>query len=517
MANQTPPREGEDKASALTNNAAAIRAIASAVEGTIGPKGLDTMLVDRYGDVLITNAGVTILEKMDVNHPAARLLLNVAKAQQEEIGDGTTTATIMASSLVNEGAEQVKRGVPIARVIEGVKFGVRHALESMETHSRSVTDMDRVVLKQVALVAGREHEDIAELVVEAASLMGREKLCDPAFKLSQMILAKEGAQNEVFLGVMIEKEPLHKDMPHQLKDVPVLLFDDALEPDEFDEEALATESGFARYMAIQQEFRESVEKILQLGVKFILTDKGIHPFAEEAFTDAGVMVLTRVPGRAVRQVAEHTGAKRIKRSALKRNLPELAVALGYASQVYHDERLGHVRVLGGNGKAIATILVGASTAEVVGERERIAKDAASSVQAAVRGGIVPGGGALEIAAARDILKLRDQLKGMSAYGLDCVVEALKRPLAQIVENAGFNPLEKVEEALAAQANENNDCLTIDCDTGVVADLYQQGIIDPTLVKIHALKAAGEVAIAILRIDTIIKKREVEPQQGQGLV
>lgn len=113
MANQTPPREGEDKASALTNNAAAIRAIASAVEGTIGPKGLDTMLVDRYGDVLITNAGVTILEKMDVNHPAARLLLNVAKAQQEEIGDGTTTATIMASSLVNEGAEQVKRVFPL--------------------------------------------------------------------------------------------------------------------------------------------------------------------------------------------------------------------------------------------------------------------------------------------------------------------------------------------------------------------------------------------------------------------
>jgi chaperonin GroEL (HSP60 family) len=175
-----------------------------------------------------------------------------------------------------------------------------------------------------------------------------------------------------------------------------------------------------------------------------------------------------------------------------------------------------VRVLGGIGKAIATILVGASTAEVVGERERIAKDAASSVQAAVRGGIVPGGGAIEIAAARDIMKLRDQLKGMSAYGLDCVVEALKQPLAQIIENAGFNPLEKVEETLAAQANENNDCLTIDCDTGLVTDLFEQGIIDPTLVKLHALKAAGEVAEAILRIDTIIKKRDQEPQLGQGL-
>lgn len=516
MANNTPPRDGEERSSALTNNAAAIRAIASAVEGTIGPKGLDTMLVDRYGEVLITNAGVTILEKMDVSHPAARLLINVAKAQQEEIGDGTTTATIMASALISEGAEQVQRGVPIARVIEGVRYGIKHALLSMEQHSRDLVGMDRVLLKQVALVAGREHEDIADLAVEAAILMGKDKLSDPAFKLANMILAKEGAQNEVLLGVIIEKEPLNKDMPRQIDEVKVLLFDDALEPEEIDEEALATESGFARYMALQQEFSQAIEKIIQLGVHLILTDKGIHALAEEAFTDAGIMVLTRVPARTVRQIAEHTGAKRIKRSALRRSLTELETVVGRAARVQHDEKLGHVRVLGGAGKAIATILVGASTSEVVGERERIAKDAASSVQAAVRGGIVPGGGAIEIAAARDILKLRDQLKGMSAYGLDCVVEALKKPLAQIIENAGFNPLEKVEEALAAQANENNDCLTIDCDTGLVSDLFLQGIIDPTLVKLHALKAAGEVAEAILRIDTIIKKRDQEPQMGQGL-
>ena len=516
MANNTPARDGEERASALTNNAAAIRAIASAVEGTIGPKGLDTMLVDRYGDVLITNAGVTILEKMDVSHPAARLLINVAKAQQEEIGDGTTTATIMASTLINEGAEQVQRGVPIARVIEGVRFGVSHAITSMMRHSRPLTTMDRTLLKQVALVAGREHDDIADLAVEAAILMGREKLSDPVFKLAHMILAKEGAQNEVLFGVIIEKEPLNKDMPRQIDNVKVLLFDDALEPEEIDEEALATESGFARYMTLQNEFREAVEKIIQLDVNLILTDKGIHALAEEAFTDAGIMVLTRVPAKTVRQVAEHTGAKRIKRSALRRSVSELESVVGRATKVQHDERLGHVRVLGGIGKAIATILVGASTAEVVGERERIAKDAASSVQAAVRGGIVPGGGAIEIAAARDIMKLRDQLKGMSAYGLDCVVEALKQPLAQIIENAGFNPLEKVEETLAAQANENNDCLTIDCDTGLVTDLFEQGIIDPTLVKLHALKAAGEVAEAILRIDTIIKKRDQEPQLGQGL-
>ncbi|HZW48560.1 MAG TPA: TCP-1/cpn60 chaperonin family protein [Bacillota bacterium] len=520
MANTTQGREGEEKLSALMNNAAAIRAIAAAVEGTIGPKGLDTMLVDRYGDVLITNAGVTILEKMDVTHPAARLLINVAKAQQEEIGDGTTTATIIASALITQGAEQVLKGVPIARVIDGVRFGVKQAIASIEKHSRPLETMDRQILKNVALVAGRDHEDIADLAVEAACLVGAEKLKDPAFKLADMILAKEGANNEVFLGVVIEKEPVSKEMPHRIEKAKIMLFDDALEPEELGEEALATESGFARYMELQSEFRSALQKIVELGVNVILTDKGIHVLAEETFTDAGIMVLTRVPAKVVRRVAEHTGARRIKRSGLKKNLIELESYIGYAEQVCLDEKLDQVRVLGGKHKAIATILVGASTAEVVGERERIAKDAASSVQAAVRGGVVPGGGAIEITAAREIMKLRDGLKGMSAYGLDCVVEALKRPLAQIVENAGFNPLEKVEEVMAAQSNQNNDCLTLDCDSGEVTDLYQQGIMDPTLVKLYALKAAGEVAEAILRIDTIIKKRDHAPTemqaQNQGL-
>ncbi|HSL93561.1 MAG TPA: TCP-1/cpn60 chaperonin family protein, partial [Bacillota bacterium] len=146
----------------------------------------------------------------------------------------------------------------------------------------------------------------------------------------------------------------------------------------------------------------------------------------------------------------------------------------------------------------------------VGERERIAKDAASSVQAAIAGGYVPGGGAIELAAAKDVDRLRDQVKGMAAYGVDCVVVALKRPLAQIVQNAGFNPLEKVEDVISAQARENTDSLAINCDSGEVADMLYMGVVDPALVKLHAVRAAGEIAEAILRIDTIIKKRDDSP-------
>jgi hypothetical protein len=187
--------------------------------------------------------------------------------------------------------------------------------------------------------------------------------------------------------------------------------------------------------------------------------------------------------------------------------------VGHAVRAYEDEKLEHIRIIGGTGKPMATILVGAATAEVVGERERIAKDAAASVQAALRGGVVPGGGSIELAVSREVAQARAGVKGMSVYGIDCVVEALKKPFSQIVTNAGFNPLEKIGDVLSAQAAKSSDGIAVDCDTGEVADMWELGVVDPALVKTHALKAAGEIAEAILRIDTIIKMKEDKSVTG----
>mgnify|MGYP005840284479 CR=1 FL=1 len=499
--------EVDERLAALLSNANAVRAIASAVEGTIGSKGLDTMLVDRFGEVVITNDGITILTKMEVNHPAARMVINTAKAQEEEVGDGTTTATIMAASLLSEAVEQVVKGVPVTRVIEGIRTGVNRAVEAIRARSRPVRGVEDPRLRQVALVAGREHQDIADLVVEAARLIGEEKLMDPAFKLADTVTAEEGANNEVFPGVIIDKEPMNEHMPKEVVDCRVLVVDDALEPEEIEEEALGTEAGFARYLGLKEEFRVNLAKVITLGVRVILVDRGVDDFAEEMLTDAGVMVLQRVSSRELRKAAEHTGARPIKRTGLKKEATDLEKYLGRAARVYEDEKLEHVRIVGGTGKPMATILVGAATEEVVGERERIARDAASAVQAAVRGGVVPGGGAVELAVAREVVKAREGVRGMAAYGVDCVAEALKKPLSQIVANAGFNPLEKIGDVIAAQAAEGKDSLAIDCDTGEVVDMWELGVVDPTLVKTHSLRAAGEIAEAILRIDTIIKKKE----------
>lgn len=488
-------------------NAGAVRAVASSIEGTLGPKGLNCMLVDKFGDVTITNDGSAILDKIEANHPAARMLIRTAKAQDNEVGDGTTTAVILASALVSEGVAQVTRGVPVTKVIEGILTGIKKAVEVIESASKQVTNLDDPLLWQAAYIAGREDKDIADLAVSAAKLLGEEKLRDPAFRLSDAIVAREGAENEVFTGLIIEKERMNRLMPRSVEDVSVLVIDDALEPEQLEDDALGTESGFARYLQLQNEFRANVQKIIDLGVGLVVTHKAVDDIAEEMLTDSGILVIRRASSKDVARIVEHTDAKSIKRGGLKKPADELAKFFGKCARVYEDERLEHIRIIGGAGKAAATILVGAATREVKEERERIAEDAACAVQAVVRGGIVPGGGSIEIAAAREVTALRESAKGMASYGVDCVVQALKRPLAQIVANAGFNPLEKVEDVIAAQSERKTPSLGINCDTGDVADMLELGVVDPVRVKIHALKAGAEVAEAVLRINTIIKKRD----------
>ncbi|MCR4401801.1 MAG: TCP-1/cpn60 chaperonin family protein [Firmicutes bacterium] len=504
---------GNERIAALLSNASALRAVASAVEGTIGPKGLDTMLVDRLGDVVVTNDGWTILERMEATHPAARMLINIARAQHEEIGDGTTTATIMASALVQAGLDMVADGVPVPRLIEGVRIGARAAIEALERSARPIQGLCDPWLVRVANTAGRGHEDIAALAVEAAKVVGLDNLLDPAFNLRDAIVAEEGARSEVFRGVIVRKARHSRHMPASVAPARILALDDALEPERVDEGALATERGIEKHFSLKEGFERNLRQLVECGINVILVSGGLADIAEDMLVDAGVVVVTRMSWRDLRRAAEHTGARLVKRSWIARSSSEMERVLGAAERVFEDERVSEVRIVGGRGRPMATMVVGASTSDVVEERERIAHDAVCAVQAAVRGGIVPGGGAAEIAAARSLASVRREVKGMAAYGVDCVLAALKRPLAQIVQNAGYNPLEKVEEAITAQAASGNDSLAVDCDTGAVADMLSLGVVDPAQVKLNALRAAAEVGEAVLRIDRIVKKRE--DQSGEA--
>lgn len=503
---QKPP-EADERLAALYSNATAVRAIASAVEGTIGPKGLDTMLVDTQGHVIITNDGVTILNRMEVTHPAAKMLINVASAQQEEIGDGTTTATLLAAALLNEGVAQVERGVPVTRVIEGISSGVHYAVERLQSRARMLESIGNDVLFQVAMVAGREHEDIARLVTEAVRLIGYDKLRDPQYRLSDHVMSSVGANSEVFEGLIFNKQRMSPQMPDTVRDAQILIVDDALEPEEIDSEALGTEAGFLLYRQYKEEFRRNLLALTEMGVNAVFTDRGVSPVAEEVLGEAGVMIVQRVAAKDLRKIAEHTGARAIKRTGIAKPPEELHRFLGRAAMIFEDERMENIRIIGGSGKPLATILVGASTEEVVGERSRIARDAASSVQAAVRGGVVPGGGSIELWTSREVEKMRETVRGMTGFGVEAVARALRKPMTQIVQNAGFNPLEKIEEANVAQVERGTDSLAINCEDGSVCDMEEYGIYDPTPVKLHALRAAGEVTVAIMRIHTIIRMKE----------
>jgi chaperonin GroEL (HSP60 family) len=504
---QVSASEVDERFSALLSNANAIRAIASAVQGTLGPKGLNCMLVDRFGDVTITNDGSAILDKIEVNHPAAKMLIHTAKAQETEVGDGTTTATLLAGALIGEAVNHAAKGVPVTKIIEGMREGVARAIEAVRASSRPLSGLDDPLLRQAALIAGRGHDDIAALVVQAARLVGAEALLDPAFKLAEWVVAKEGAEGEAVTGLVIAKERLNRQMPRERRNVRVLVVDDALEPEEIHDDALGTDAGFAKYLELKEQFRQALQNVIDLGVGLVAVDGPVGDLAEEMLTDAGVMVIRRVSRRDLSRLIEHTGARALKRAGLAREPGQLKRLLGRARHVIEDERLGHLRITGGAGKPMATIVVGAATSEVKDERQRIAEDAASAVQQAIRGGVVAGGGAAEMAAVAAVQRLRRRTRGMAAYGVDCVIEALKRPLIQIVANAGFNPLEKIGDLTVAAAQRQDGHLAIDCDTGEVADMLDLGVVDPTPVKVYALRAAGEIAEAILSIDTIIKKRD----------
>lgn len=499
------PDDGE-RFSALESNAKAVKKVAMAVSSTLGPKGLDTMLVNSKNEVVITNDGVTILELMQMEHPAAKMIVNVARAQQEEMGDGTTTATLLASALVDEGVKQVMRGVPVTKVLAGIERGVRFALHKMREKARPIYELDDEWLQRIAFTACRENEDITLTVIEAIHILGREKLLEKGFKFSSCVKALPRVDNQVIPGILLSQSRMHNQMPRKKENVRVLVLSDSLEPQTAANQTNRSDEP-AQQERLKEEFYVMLEHIIHLEAGLVVVEGQVDSHAEGVFADAGIMVVQNVPQDELRRVAEHTHARIMKTNALKNSPDEIEAALGMCKEAADGGEINCVRIIGGQGKPYATIIVGAMTEEILAEHERIARDAASAVQAAVRGGFVPGGGAIELSIAHYVEHYRETVQGMERFGVTAVAEALQKPMSQVVANAGFNPLEKIESVKAFQVKRHSDSLGIDCDRGTIADMIEMGVVDPLLIKAHALKTAGEVATAILRIHTIVSMKE----------
>lgn len=497
--------ETDERLSALITNASAIRTIAGAIENTIGPKGMDTMLVDSAGNIIVTNAGVTILDSMEVTHPAARMLISIARNQHRQAGDGTTTATIMAGTLVTEGLNHIMRGVPAGRVIDGITKAIDECLCVLKEKTVKIDGFEDPLLRRAVMIAGRGDKSIADFVIELAKRTGETKIKDRAFKLSDRIISISGAESELFEGLVIKKRRKSTLMPVELKKVKAIIFNDAVMPEEISENAMRTEAGFAAHRAYQEEFRRNLLKIKNLGIKLVLSSKSIDPFAEEFFTANDIMVVTRILEKQLADICEFTGGKQLRRNALERNEAEIEKSLGFIESIEEDVRYGILKMSGGKGIHISTFIQGASTEEITYERERIAQDACASLKSAFNEGVVAGGGAFELSLIPILKSKRDCIKDLSAYGVDCVIEALKRPMSQITSNAGFNPLEKLELALGTHKEKPGNW-GIDCDTGELTDMFEKGVLDPAIVKRHTLISAKEISQSILRINTIIRMK-----------
>ena len=503
--------DGENKrerSTALDNNVQAIKAVVSAVEGTIGPKGMDCMIVDEQGQFIVTNDGVTILMEMDVTHPAALMMVNAAYAQQCQAGDGTTTMTIIAGAIIDSTVYHIQRGVSVHKLIEGIKIGISEAIEYIESVSIPIDEGNQGLLRSVAWVAGRGNHEIVDLVYKGAQMIHPDKMKVKGYHFGDHIVAIEGTENEILKGILIDRKPLNHQNYFHLEKAKVFIIDDSLQPEELGEELLNTENGFNQYIENRRQFEKWIEKIIEMKVNAIFIDRSVDEYGEQALMDAGIMVVHSILNEQLLELARYTGTTPIKKNILNKQLDELEKYCGYAGIIDYDPQLEHIKIAESLGEPMVKIIISASTGPVVRERERVAKDAASALQAASKHGIVTGGGAIELACAVHLETLRNRVPGTAKYGIDCVIDGLKRPIHHMIDNAGYNPLEKLEIAIQQCRDNKSPHIGIDCESGEIKDLFIHGIVDPSWVKITALRTACEIAEAILKINVIIKGKNV---------
>ena len=268
----------EEPVSLRSGNISAVRTVMAAVEGTIGPKGLDTMLLDPYGEVTITNDGYTILSMMDATHPVTKLLIHAIQTQQDEVGDGTTTAALMACALVLEGYQLLDNGVSVAHLLEGLEEASQRA---REIYQEELSFQDKANYDQkVSYIAGRENQAITDVIVQGLKLVGEQRLKEEEFFLADMVQGVKGSDNKVVEGLILAKEPQLSNGIVRVDQVPVLIIDDAFEIDPRYKELMTTEAGFSHYMERERGFYYLLDHIIASGVKAVFVQRGLDKKAE---------------------------------------------------------------------------------------------------------------------------------------------------------------------------------------------------------------------------------------------
>ncbi len=511
---------------ALRSNMMAVKAIAEVLRTTYGPKGMDKMLVDSLGEITITNDGATILDKMDIQHPAAKLLVQIAKGQDEEAGDGTKRAVIFAGELIKQAEKLLDKDIHPTIIISGYRKALDKAIEVLYEIAEPIDIENKELLKKIALTSlaskgvQEARELFAEIAVEAINTI-KEKRGDKWYvDLDNVQIVKKhgGSLKETRLikGIILDKEVVHPGMPKRVEKAKIAVLDAPLELEkpEIDAEIRITSPEQLRELLEEKEevLRKKVEKLKEVGANVVITQKGIDEVAQYYLAKAGIMAVRRVKRSDLEKLARATGARII--SNIEDITPE---DLGEAELV-EERKVGEDKMVfieGAKNPRAVAILIRGGFERIVDEAERSLRDALSAVADAVRDGkVVAAGGAPEVELA---LKLRDfarSVQGKEQLAVEAFAKALEGLVMALVENAGYDPVEKLMELEAKHAQGCKWC-GINVSTGEIVDMMKLGIFEPVRVLGNAIKSGTEAATLILRIDDIIAASKKEEEEKKG--
>ncbi len=491
------------------------KAVASAIKSTLGPKGMDKMLVDDLGDIVITNDGATILEEMNVEHPAAKMMVEIAKTQDKEVGDGTTTAVVIAGELLTKAEELLDKKIHPTVIIKGYRMAADKAVKLLDEIAMDVKPDDDKTLRKLAVTSmtgkGVEEarEKLAEIVVKAVKQVAEKSngkiVVDTDYIKIEKKQGGDLEDTELINGIIIDKERVHPGMPRVVKDAKIALINAPIEvkETETDAEIRITSPDQLQAFLDQEEkmLREMVDKIKESGANVVFCQKGIDDLAQHFLAKAGILAVRRVKKSDMEKLAKATGA------TIVTSIKDLSEKdLGFAGKVEERKISGENMIFVENCKdpKAVTILVRGGTEHVVDEAERALNDAIGVVSSAMEDGkVVTGGGSPEVALA---LKLRDYAKtvgGREQLAIEAFANALEIIPTTLAESAGMDPIDTLVELRAKQEKEKNPHLGIDVFKGKIVDMEHANVLEPMRVKKQAIASASEAAEMILRIDDII--------------
>ncbi len=517
----TTRNRGKD---AQNSNFAAAKAVASAVRSTLGPKGMDKMLIDSMGDITITNDGVTILKEMDIEHPAGKMMVEIAKTQDAEVGDGTTTAVVIAGELLKNAEELLSQSVHPTVIGEGYRLAAEKALVMLDGFAIAVKPTDTAMLKSIAKTAlsGKNAEvskDLLSNIIVKAIVFVTDP--DGSVDIAHINVEKKvgGSTDDSTLieGMVIDKERAHPNMPKSVKDAKILLLNAALEfkKTEVNAKINISTPGQAQAFLDEEEHmvHVMVDKVSRSGATVIFCQKGIDDVAQHYLTKAGILAVRRVKKSDIENLARATGANIVNSidAISKKDLGN--AGLVEERKISGDEMIYISKCK--NPKAVSIIVRG-GTEHVVDELERAVHDALMVVSVVVQGKkIVAGGGAPETELSLQLRRYASQQGGRVQLAIEAFAAALEIIPRSLAENAGLDPIDILVDIRAAH-EAGKKTFGLDAETGKPADMLKAGVVEPLRVKSQAISSAAEAAVMILRIDDIIASSKAAAPEGGGM-